>query len=51
MKTRNLGRTGPAASTLGLGAMGMSGAPYGAADRAESIATVHAATVRGTSSD
>jgi aryl-alcohol dehydrogenase-like predicted oxidoreductase len=42
MRTRTLGRTGPAVSTLGLGAMGMSGA-YGAADRAESIATVHAA--------
>ncbi|WP_329236463.1 aldo/keto reductase [Actinoallomurus sp. NBC_01490] len=42
MQTRNLGRTGPAVSALGLGAMGMSGA-YGAADRGESIATVHAA--------
>ncbi len=42
MQTRNLGRTGPAVSELGLGAMGMSGA-YGAADRAESVATVHAA--------
>ena len=42
MQTRTLGSTGPAVSALGLGAMGMSGA-YGAADRAESIATVHAA--------
>ncbi len=46
MQTRNLGRTGPAVSALGLGAMGMSGA-YGAADRAESIATVHAALEAG----
>src|ERR1700742_2073884 len=46
MQTRNLGRTGPAVSALGLGAMGMSGA-YGAADRAESIATVHAALDAG----
>ncbi|WP_433145734.1 aldo/keto reductase [Actinomadura nitritigenes] len=42
MQTRTLGDNGPATSALGLGAMGMSGA-YGAADRAESIATVHAA--------
>jgi aryl-alcohol dehydrogenase-like predicted oxidoreductase len=46
MQTRNLGRTGPAVSALGLGAMGMSGA-YGAADRAESIATVDAALAAG----
>jgi aryl-alcohol dehydrogenase-like predicted oxidoreductase len=46
MQTRTLGRTGPAVSALGLGAMGMSGA-YGAADRAESIATVHAALDAG----
>src|SRR5919112_5349445 len=46
MQTRTLGRTGPAVSALGLGAMGMSGA-YGAADRAESIATVHAALEAG----
>jgi aryl-alcohol dehydrogenase-like predicted oxidoreductase len=44
--TRTLGRTGPTVSALGLGAMGMSGA-YGAADRAESIATVHAALEAG----
>ncbi|QQM38657.1 aldo/keto reductase [Streptomyces liliifuscus] len=46
MQTRTLGTTGPAVSALGLGAMGMSGA-YGAADRAESIATVHAALEAG----
>lgn len=46
MQTRILGKTGPAVSALGLGAMGMSGA-YGAADRAESIATVHAALAAG----
>ncbi|MEV4703945.1 aldo/keto reductase [Actinoplanes sp. NPDC049316] len=46
IQTRTLGRTGPAVSALGLGAMGMSGA-YGAADRTESIATVHAALGAG----
>ncbi|HEY0542868.1 MAG TPA: aldo/keto reductase [Actinoallomurus sp.] len=46
MQIRTLGSTGPAVSALGLGAMGMSGA-YGAADRAESIATVHAALESG----
>src|ERR687896_2675928 len=46
MQMRTLGKTGPATSALGLGAMGMSGA-YGAADRAESIATVHAALAAG----
>ncbi|MGN9783597.1 aldo/keto reductase [Nonomuraea sp. ZG12] len=46
MQLRTLGRTGPAVSALGLGAMGMSGG-YGAADRAESIATVHAALEAG----
>jgi aryl-alcohol dehydrogenase-like predicted oxidoreductase len=46
MQTRNLGRTGPVVSALGLGAMGMSGV-YGPADRAESIATVHAALAAG----
>ncbi|MFD4693852.1 aldo/keto reductase [Streptomyces sp. NPDC058463] len=46
MQTRNLGSTGPAVSALGLGAMSMSGV-YGAADRAESIATVHAALDSG----
>ena len=46
MKTRTLGRNGPVVSALGLGCMGMSGV-YGAADRAESIATIHAALDRG----
>lgn len=46
MQTRTLGSTGPAVSALGLGAMGMSGA-YGDADRAESVATVHAALEAG----
>ena len=46
MRTRTLGSTGPVVSTLGLGAMGMSGA-YGATDRAESVATVHAALDAG----
>jgi aryl-alcohol dehydrogenase-like predicted oxidoreductase len=39
---RTLGRTGPPVSALGLGCMGMS-QMYGAADREESIATVHRA--------
>lgn len=46
MQTRTLGSTGPTVSALGLGAMGMSGA-YGAVDRAESLATVHAALEAG----
>ena len=46
MKTRTLGRSGPVVSALGLGAMGMSDA-YGPTDRAESIATVHAALDAG----
>ncbi|MER6624377.1 aldo/keto reductase [Streptomyces sp. NPDC000931] len=46
MQTRILGSDGPAVSALGLGAMSMSGA-YGAADRTESIATVHAALEAG----
>ncbi len=44
--TRKLGSTGPAASDLGLGAMGMSGM-YGHADEAESTATIHAAMEAG----
>ena len=43
---RQLGATGPAVSALGLGCMGMSGL-YGAADRDESIATIHAALDAG----
>ncbi|MGQ9369245.1 aldo/keto reductase [Azospirillum sp. ST 5-10] len=46
MDHRTLGRTGPAVSVLGLGCMGMSGM-YGPADRAESIATIHAALEAG----
>ncbi|MEU7048837.1 aldo/keto reductase [Streptomyces eurythermus] len=46
MRTRNLGTTGPRVSALGLGCMGMSGM-YGEADRAESIATIHAALEAG----
>jgi aryl-alcohol dehydrogenase-like predicted oxidoreductase len=40
--TRALGRTGLTVSSLGLGCMGMS-QMYGAADRQESIATIHRA--------
>ncbi|GAA0456809.1 aldo/keto reductase [Streptomyces sp. NPDC046215] len=46
MQHRTLGTTGPRVSALGLGAMGMS-ALYGDADRAESIATLHAALDAG----
>jgi aryl-alcohol dehydrogenase-like predicted oxidoreductase len=41
-----LGTSGPAVSRVGLGCMGMSGM-YGAADEAESIATIHAALDAG----
>ncbi|NUS77079.1 MAG: aldo/keto reductase [Streptomyces sp.] len=43
---RTLGTTGPQVAPLGLGCMGMS-ALYGDADRAESIATIHAALEAG----
>ncbi|OKI67505.1 aldo/keto reductase [Streptomyces sp. MJM1172] len=43
---RALGTTGPAVFPVGLGCMGMS-ALYGEADRAESIATIHAALDAG----
>lgn len=46
MITRQLGSTGPRTGALGLGCMGMSDL-YGPADRAESIATVHAALDAG----
>ncbi|HET7230899.1 MAG TPA: aldo/keto reductase [Longimicrobium sp.] len=46
METRQLGAAGPRVSALGLGCMGMSGM-YGPADRAESIATIHAALDAG----
>ena len=47
MQTRTLGTNGPVVSALGLGAMGMTNGVYGANDRAESIATVHAALDAG----
>lgn len=46
MDHRTLAKTGPAVSAIGLGAMGMSDF-YGPADRAESIATIHAALDAG----
>ncbi|MET9434284.1 aldo/keto reductase [Streptomyces sp. NPDC006551] len=46
LPTRSLGTAGPEVSALGLGCMGMS-ALYGESDRAESIATLHAALDAG----
>ena len=46
MERRTLGSTGPTVSAIGLGCMGMSGM-YGHADRAESVATIHAALDAG----
>lgn len=46
LPSRPLGTTGPRVFPLGLGCMGMS-ALYGEADRAESIATIHAALDAG----
>jgi len=46
MKYHQLGTAGPQVSALGLGCMGMSGM-YGPSDRAESIATIHAALEAG----
>src|ERR1700722_8930381 len=46
MKSLQLGKTGPVTAALGLGCMGMSGL-YGPSDRAESIATIHAALEAG----
>lgn len=46
MENRTLGQSGPLVSALGLGCMGMSGM-YGPSDRAESLATIHAALDSG----
>jgi aryl-alcohol dehydrogenase-like predicted oxidoreductase len=46
MQMRKLGDTGPQVSAIGLGCMGMSGM-YGPSDRAESLATIHAALDAG----
>jgi len=46
MKQLKLGKAGPMTSAIGLGCMGMSGM-YGPSDRAESIATIHAALDAG----
>ena len=46
MEKHQLGKTGLQVSALGLGCMGMSGM-YGPSDRAESIATIHAALDTG----
>ena len=48
MQMRTLGKNGPSVAALGLGCMGMSDF-YGPADRAESIATIHAALDAGIS--
>jgi aryl-alcohol dehydrogenase-like predicted oxidoreductase len=47
MEMRQLGRTGPLVSALGLGCMGMSGGMYGPSDDDESVATIHAALDAG----
>jgi aryl-alcohol dehydrogenase-like predicted oxidoreductase len=46
MEKKQLGKLGPAVSAIGLGCMGMSGM-YGPSDRAESLATIHAALDAG----
>ena len=45
MQTRTIGQNGPEVSALGLGCMGMSGS-YGATERREAIATIHAAVMQ-----
>jgi aryl-alcohol dehydrogenase-like predicted oxidoreductase len=47
MQAMKLGRTGPTASALGVGCMGMSPGAYGPADDTESIATIRAALDAG----
>ena len=47
MQHRRLGKAGPLVSTIGLGCMGMSSGIYGPSDRAEGIATIHAALDAG----
>jgi aryl-alcohol dehydrogenase-like predicted oxidoreductase len=47
MRTRQLGRTGPTVSALGLGCMGMSPDFYGPADEADALATIDAALEAG----
>jgi aryl-alcohol dehydrogenase-like predicted oxidoreductase len=46
MEQRQLGKSGPATSAIGLGCMGMSDF-YGPTDRSESISTIHAALDAG----
>ncbi len=46
MRRRTLGESGPSVGAIGLGCMGMSDF-YGPADRAESVATIHAALESG----
>jgi aryl-alcohol dehydrogenase-like predicted oxidoreductase len=47
MHTRQLGKTGPAVSAIGLGAMGMSPDWYGPVDETEALATIHASLDAG----
>jgi len=47
MQQRQLGKAGPMTSAIGLGCMGMSWGVYGPADRADGIATIHAALDAG----